>query len=149
MDTIEEKIITLAAFLFVFVLIIMPTVQARPSFQPQVKPLETCLVCHENKGGGGPLNSFGKDWEAGGMKLEKIAKLDSDGDGFDNATEIADKTLPGNPNSNRDAKPPYLLIIGSVLLGAGLITLFIIAAIRAKKREEDEKKTSQSSETDI
>lgn len=122
--------------------ILLPTAQARPIYQPQLRPLETCLGCHTNKGGGGPMNSFGEDWKANGMKLEKVAKLDSDGDGFDNATEIADKTLPGDPNSNRAAKPPYLLIIGGVILGIGLITLFIMAVNRAKKREAEEENRS-------
>lgn len=134
----KTKILLIGFLILVFFGTILVSVAwGRPSYQPQLKPLESCLACHVNKGGGGPLNSFGKDWEAGGKKIENVAKLDSDGDGFNNKTEIADGTLPGDPNSNRDTKPPYLLIFGGVLLGAGLVTLFIIAAIWARNREAE------------
>jgi len=104
--------------------IVSAAAQARPSYQVQLQPLESCLSCHTNRGGGGSLNSFGQDWASNGRQFKKIAKKDSDGDGFTNEREIKDKTLPGDPESNRDARPSYLLI-GSFVLGA----IAIIAGI--------------------
>jgi hypothetical protein len=55
------------------------------------------------------LNPYGSDIaEAGGSAAAAIAaveSLDSDGDGVDNATEIANCTLPGDPDDVTPVRP--------------------------------------------
>jgi len=125
--------------LFLVYLVFPLNVQARPSYQPQLKPLEGCAACHNNQGGMGPLNLFGDDWVANGKVYnEKLAKIDSDGDGFSNGEEIAAKTFPGDRESNPGAGPPYLLIFGGLLITATVVALFVVTALRAKNREPEE-----------
>ena len=137
-------------FIFLFSIIFLfsftSMAMARLSYQPQIKPLESCLACHENKGGGGEMNDFGNDWLKNGKKFENIKNLDSDGDGVTNAQEIQDETLPGDPSSNRNAKPPYLLIaLGVIAVGlVGGYSFRMVLRIReintAKQKEQQEEK---------
>ena len=68
--------------------------------QPHAK-LRTCGTCHVNKGGGGPRNLFGEDFEENGMSavaLISILQIDSDGDGATNEEELKVGTFPGDRN---------------------------------------------------
>ena len=113
--------------------------QARPLYQPQVRPLESCEVCHVNKGGGGPMNKFGADWQSNGGRLEGIEDWDTDGDGVANGQELKDKTDPGNPKSNKNQGSPILLYsIGGVVLIGGTMAMFMAAARVRKNQEEAE-----------
>ena len=131
-------IITLLSLLYVSV------AQARPKYQPQVRPMEGCNVCHVNQGGGGPMNAYGADWESSGMSAAKAAKLDSDNDGFTNGEEIEAKTFPGDPNSNpKSGSLIWLYLAIAIIVIGGTVGLFIAAAkVRAKqdqqKSEDDE-----------
>ena len=61
----------------------------------------SCNACHTD-GGGSTLDPFGKQFKDAGKNLaafDKIAKLDSDGDGFANAVEAQAKSNPGNKSS--------------------------------------------------
>ena len=69
-----------------------------------------CNTCHTS-GGGTPRNPFGLDWEAAYPRAEDfglgiaeafaaVADLDSDGDGFTNAEELAVGKHPGNAASS-------------------------------------------------
>lgn len=64
-----------------------------------------CAVCHVKKSGG-PLNKYGLDLKAAGVKtkitpaaLKAVENKDSDGDGINNITEIKNGTNPGDPAS--------------------------------------------------
>ncbi|CCI48345.1 unnamed protein product [Albugo candida] len=53
---------------------------------------------HENEEGGGPLNSFGKDFRDGGLAWTKrLCELDSDHDGATNGEELGDPCCSGVP----------------------------------------------------
>ena len=132
-------------YLFYFILIFMvlglfsSIAQARPLYQNQLQPLENCDVCHVNKGGGGPMNKFGADWENNGGRFEGIGDWDSDGDGVTNEQELKDKTDPGNPNSNKNQGSPLILYsIITVLIIGGTIAMFVAAAKVRKNQEEAE-----------
>jgi len=134
-----KKGLTLVTLLLLITFVLPFSAQARPSYQPQLKPLEGCAACHNNQGGMGPLNSFGEAWVANGKAYnEKIANIDSDGDGFSNAEEITAKTFPGDKESNPGAGPPYLLIFGGIILTAGVVALFVVTVLKAKNREPEE-----------
>ncbi len=70
----------------------------------------SCNTCHTS-GGGTRRNPFGLDWEAAYPRFQDfglnatdafaaVADLDSDGDGFTNAEELADGKHPGNATSS-------------------------------------------------
>ena len=56
-----------------------------------------CTVCHGTSGP--PLNSYGTAYGNSGHNFNTIANLDSDGDTFNNVTEINAGTFPGNAAS--------------------------------------------------
>ena len=63
-----------------------------------------CATCHVSVNGGGPLNSFGSDYEkfaieAGDLYTQFLGQLDSDHDGFTNDQEFTADTHPGDANS--------------------------------------------------
>jgi len=61
--------------------------------------LNTCGLCHNNPGGGGPVNNFGSDFASGGHNFDAaLEALDSDGDTFSNIDEINALTFPGDPS---------------------------------------------------
>ena len=74
--------------------------------------LGSCQYCHAVTGYGGDLsgptllktlNPYGKDYLANGRgvsAIQAIANLDSDGDGYTNAAEIAAIRYPGDPNDD-------------------------------------------------
>ncbi len=70
----------------------------------------SCNACHRD-GGGSPLNNFGKSFKDGGESaatFDKIANLDSDGDGAKNGDEAAQKSNPGDPQSTPAKKGQWL-----------------------------------------
>lgn len=81
------------------------------------------------------MNAFGADWVSNGKKFENVAKLDSDGDGFTNAQELKDKTYPGDPHSNKDARSPFwTFLIISIVVIAATVAIFVAAA-KVRKNE--------------
>ncbi len=56
----------------------------------------SCLTCHAS---GSVQNSYARDYRNTGHDFYAIELLDSDGDGFDNITEINGGSFPGDPNS--------------------------------------------------
>ena len=62
--------------------------------------LDSCGVCHEDPGGGGPLNPYGTAFQGAAgttdQKFTAIEGLDSDGDTFTNLAEIQALTWPGD-----------------------------------------------------
>lgn len=83
-----------------------------------------CNVCHE-RSSGGPLNGFGVDYARFGRNMEAVSGLDSDGDGYTNADELAAGTFPGDPDSFPAAPKrgftAMVLLAGSLLLVVALI----------------------------
>jgi hypothetical protein len=59
--------------------------------------IDSCNICHIN--GSRKRNSYGKDFKKAGRSFNIIEEQDSDGDGFDNMTEIASGTFPGDSKS--------------------------------------------------
>jgi hypothetical protein len=59
--------------------------------------LGSCLTCHSS--GSTQPNSYAMDYRNAGYDFKAIELLDSDGDGFDNITEINGGYFPGDPNS--------------------------------------------------
>lgn len=93
------------ASLLTAVLLFSSTASAEPAFarlyKQQFGYMPSCNACHKD-GGGTPLNSFGQAFKDAGKNagaFDKLAKLDSDGDGFANTIEAAAKANPGNKNS--------------------------------------------------
>lgn len=79
--------------------------QAEPAFARMYKQVygyvPSCNACHKD-GGGTPLDAYGQQFKDAGMDLaafERIAALDADGDGHDNATEARAKSDPSDPDS--------------------------------------------------
>ena len=58
--------------------------------------LGSCITCHMTLDGKG-YNPYGVDFLVNGKNFATIEPLDSDGDGFDNLTEIIDDAFPGDP----------------------------------------------------
>jgi uncharacterized membrane protein len=133
----RKKVLFLAIVFVISNLIAVASVQARPSYQPQIKPLEGCGACHENQGGAGPMNVFGQDWVNNGKDYKKITDIDSDNDGFTNAEEIATKSFPGDATSTPKRSLPWVAI-GIFLVITAVIVLFAVTAIRSKNREPED-----------
>ena len=72
--------------------------------------LGQCKLCHINPAGGGTRNGYGNAFLAAAHSFTAIAALDSDGDGYTNAVEIAALTWPGDatshPTATTDTTPP-------------------------------------------
>ena len=60
--------------------------------------LGSCITCH-NTLDGKEYNPYGVDFLVNNKNFAAVEPLDSDGDGFDNLTEIIDDSFPGDPNS--------------------------------------------------
>ncbi|MCE2679176.1 MAG: thrombospondin type 3 repeat-containing protein [Burkholderiales bacterium] len=70
----------------------------------------SCNACHRD-GGGSPLGAFGKQFKEAGESLaafDKIANLDSDGDGVKNAEEAEAKSNPADAQSTPAKKGQWL-----------------------------------------
>lgn len=88
--------------------------QAEPNYARQYKAeygyQPSCNACHM-RGGGSPLNAYGKAFEAEGKTtaaFASIANADSDGDGASNGAEAAAKANPGAADSTPDKPGPWL-----------------------------------------
>lgn len=87
---------------------------AEPIFARQYKAefgyQPSCDACHKD-GGGSPNNSYGEQFKTAGNNraaFAAIAKLDSDGDGFNNADEAKAKANPGDADSTPKNRGPWL-----------------------------------------
>ena len=105
--------------LLVGLLLLAEVAQARDIYPGRIPngTVNSCHTCHIAEAGGGPRNSFGEAFDAGGKAWSAdLAVLDSDGDGHSNGAELldptgawstgdpapgdpADVTLPGDANS--------------------------------------------------
>lgn len=88
--------------------------RAEPAFarfyKQQYGYAPSCNACHKD-GGGTPNNAYGKAFKEAGENLaafDKIAALDSDGDGFKNSDEAAAKANPGDAQSTPTHKGDWL-----------------------------------------
>jgi hypothetical protein len=88
--------------------------QAEPAFarlyKQQYGYAPSCNACHKD-GGGTPNNAYGKAFKEAGENLaafDKIASLDSDGDGFKNGEEATAKANPGDAQSTPAHKGDWL-----------------------------------------
>jgi|TARA_B100001971_G_scaffold83887_1_gene77189 hypothetical protein len=89
-----------------------------------------CKVCHV-RASGGPLNSYGDDFESSGRRTSALNDLDSDADGFSNAEELAAGSLPGDQDSTPTSKNKG---INLYLLMGGASVLLIIASVAFRAR---------------
>lgn len=87
---------------------------AQPNYARQFKQQygfsPSCQACH-SEGGGTKLNHYGEAFKDEGNRLssfKKIAKLDSDQDGFNNEDEALAKSNPGDKNSTPSNKGQWL-----------------------------------------
>jgi hypothetical protein len=85
----------------------------------QTRVVNSCDYCHVIYKDGAAdatdtLNGFGKDYRNGlrtRSAFQSIAQKDSDGDGFTNADEIANLTMPGSADSSPAMKPaPHIVM---------------------------------------
>ncbi len=61
--------------------------------------IDNCRLCHVSAAGGGLRNNYGSDWAAAGgnsAAFVAIEGMDSDGDGYNNVSEIEALFYPGN-----------------------------------------------------
>jgi hypothetical protein len=92
-----------------------------------------CQTCHTDPNGGPGLNAFGRDFAkeanatGGPVDLERLAALDSDGDGYGNEAEWSDGYLPGDAASNPTTGVRYSGFSGSGVTSAAAATLALIA----------------------
>jgi hypothetical protein len=86
--------------------------------------LGSCITCHTTLEGKG-YNPYGVDFLVNGKNFAAIEALDSDGDGFDNLTEIIDDAFPGDPaNFPQPGNSPPVADAGSdqtMNEGAGVV----------------------------
>ncbi len=79
---------------------------------------QSCALCHNSAGGGGPRNAYGESFKAGvlgeGKGFDAIEFLDSDGDSFLNLEEIYLNTAPGDNNDAPAARIGISTISGKV-----------------------------------
>lgn len=76
--------------------------------------LDTCALCHQSAGGGGPRNAYGNAFEQAldahgsdpAAAFAAIESADSDGDGYSNIDEINARTKPGDPASHPGGPTP-------------------------------------------
>lgn len=81
-------------------------------------PLSSCDSCHRitdyGRKPGNTLNAYGIDYFKTGRNasaFSAIAGMDSDGDGWTNAEELAARTNPGDPAGTQDRKPaPHIVV---------------------------------------
>jgi hypothetical protein len=64
--------------------------------------LGSCIMCHETPDGKGTINAFGIDYLLSARNYIAIELKDSDGDTFDNISEIDAGSFPGDSNSIPD-----------------------------------------------
>jgi hypothetical protein len=86
-------------------LLVAGRVQALPAydrlFKQKYQYSTNCAACHIS-GGGSQNTGYGRDFLGAGATLEafdRIAKMDSDGDGFSNIDEIQARSNPGDSKS--------------------------------------------------
>lgn len=128
-----KKIFITIGFIFIISSITgLPFVDGIPVY---VQDLPTsfkdhCTTCHIASSGKGGLNNFGSDYEHYGYSMERIAKLDSDNDGFTNSQEFENGTFPGDsdsyPNSHSTNVSIELILFVIMLLIAGIILIWLL-----------------------
>lgn len=103
-----------SAFTATAMFFILLPAQAEPTFarfyKQQYGYAPSCNACHSD-GGGSTLDPFGKQFKDAGKNIaafDKIAKLDSDGDGFANAIEAQAKSNAGSKTSTPKAPGNWL-----------------------------------------
>ena len=96
------------------------TAQATPLnarlYKQQYGVMPSCNACHSS-GGGSVLDAYGDSFKKAGMNaaaFTKIAKLDADGDGFDNATEGTAKSNPADKKSTPKAPGDWLSTVALI-----------------------------------
>ena len=88
----------------------MATIEHWKSFKatyPNAKAIAKCQLCHEFDENGHftqKRNPYGQDYEKALYDFKAIELLDSDGDTFDNITEINANTFPGDKESHPESE---------------------------------------------
>ncbi|MEI8025701.1 MAG: hypothetical protein WCI18_05055 [Pseudomonadota bacterium] len=79
---------------------------------------QSCALCHNSAGGGGPRNPYGESFKAGvlgeGKGFDAIEFIDSDGDNFINLEEIYLNTAPGDSNDAPSSRIAISVTSGKV-----------------------------------
>jgi hypothetical protein len=128
---------------------VSPLTKARPTYAKDLPASlkNYCNVCHTAPSGG-PLNAFGEDYWRFGLNINATANLDSDGDGFTNAEELAAGTFPGNQNSypgSSSTSMPVLEIIVLVVASLSVVLLVFWVYRRRKKSVREQESQNNSS----
>jgi hypothetical protein len=103
-------VVRILGFAALTLLIVAIAAQARPRTRREFVTtypktagtrLDACATCHTPEGAG--LNPYGAALKRATLNFQAIERLDSDGDGFTNRTEILALSLPGDPRDRPGA----------------------------------------------
>jgi hypothetical protein len=88
-----------------------------------------CNVCHL-KNSGGPLNSFGEDYDVFHDRLASLMEMDSDSDGYSNGDELDAGVFPGNPKSYPGKQEKNSILIAVSILPISISAIIILRLVK-------------------
>ncbi len=107
---------------------VLPLAYSKPMYMAQVPQAfkDQCTLCHTSSSGMNGLNPFGADFANNGHSIQSIGNLDSDGDGYSNAQELAAGTYPGDAKSFPGAASPGINIDMIVFLATAAVAAIVV-----------------------